>query len=284
MPVYNGGKYIEEALNSLLGQTFSDFELIISDNASNDETEAICRVYASKDSRIRYVRQARNLGAVYNFQFVLNEAVSTYFMWAAADDKWHKSWVDVLLPIAASNHCLAFGTVHSIQEDGLSLGHPANQRSFEFSGNPTLRRMKYYLEPGFLGKANPIYGIFPKDIIGSDFFDILKSKAGAGDMLMLYEILRHHAIKCNKTVFLYKRIHDNCAGGGMTIPLKSSSFLKRLIDFFTYQLTAQSPTGYWGISSPLERFFLILFNPFLVIRASVTSVYIRALSNKNNST
>jgi len=86
MPVYNGEAYIREALDSLLGQTFIDFELIISDNASTDGTEIICRGYASGDSRIRYVRQDRNVGAVGNFEFVLNEARGEYFMWAAHDD------------------------------------------------------------------------------------------------------------------------------------------------------------------------------------------------------
>ena len=96
MPVYNGEPYIREALDSLLAQTFTDFELIISDNASTDSTEAICREYAAKDDRIRYVRQAANHGGGANFQFVLDEAVGEYFMWAAADDWWDPNWVVVL--------------------------------------------------------------------------------------------------------------------------------------------------------------------------------------------
>ena len=87
MPVYNGEPFIQEALDSILAQTFTDFELIISDNASSDETETICRAYAAKDSRIRYVRQKDNLGPIANFKFVLEESITEYFMWAAADDK-----------------------------------------------------------------------------------------------------------------------------------------------------------------------------------------------------
>ena len=86
MPVYNGELFIREALNSLLNQTFTDFELVISDNASTDGTEMICQEYADKDKRIRYVRQVQNRGATANFQFVLDAAVGKYFMWAAADD------------------------------------------------------------------------------------------------------------------------------------------------------------------------------------------------------
>ena len=85
-PVYNGAEFIGAALDSLLGQSFGEFELIISDNCSSDATEAIFREYASKDSRIRYIRQPTNIGAYSNFCFVLNEANGIYFMWAAADD------------------------------------------------------------------------------------------------------------------------------------------------------------------------------------------------------
>ena len=94
MPVFNGEKFICEALDSLLAQTFTDFELIISDNASTDGTEAICGEYAAKDSRIRYVRQAENLGPAANFKYVLDVAVGEYFMWAAADDLWAPNFID----------------------------------------------------------------------------------------------------------------------------------------------------------------------------------------------
>lgn len=93
MPVYNGEKYIRNALDSLLNQTFPNFELIISDNASTDRTKEICCEYASKDSRIRYFRQAENNGAIANFQFVLDQASGEFFMWAAYDDLWSSNFL-----------------------------------------------------------------------------------------------------------------------------------------------------------------------------------------------
>jgi glycosyltransferase involved in cell wall biosynthesis len=104
MPVYNGESYIRKALDSLLGQTFNDFELIISDNASKDSTEEICREYAERDPRIRYVRQSQNLGAVANFQFVLDEAIGRYFMWAAADDVRSSDFIELNLKFLIENH------------------------------------------------------------------------------------------------------------------------------------------------------------------------------------
>lgn len=86
MFVYNGESCIREALDSMLNQSFKEFELIISDNASNDNTEEICREYANNDHRIRYIRQATNLGAEANLLFVLDQAQGEYFMWAAHDD------------------------------------------------------------------------------------------------------------------------------------------------------------------------------------------------------
>src|SRR5437016_3045710 len=70
LPVFNGERFMEEALESILAQTFEDFELIISDNASTDRTHEICERYCKKDPRIRFYRNERNLGAGWNFQHV----------------------------------------------------------------------------------------------------------------------------------------------------------------------------------------------------------------------
>ena len=86
MPVYNGDKFLKEALDSILVQTFRDFELIISDNASTDQTEQICQIYADRDKRIRYYRNEKNLGAAWNFNRVFKLSVGEYFKWAAHDD------------------------------------------------------------------------------------------------------------------------------------------------------------------------------------------------------
>ncbi len=86
MPAYNAANYIAEAIDSLLAQTYTDFELIISDNASTDDTELICLSYAERDSRIRYHRQEENQGAFWNFHRVLELARGKYFKWAPHDD------------------------------------------------------------------------------------------------------------------------------------------------------------------------------------------------------
>lgn len=86
LPVYNGENFLAEALDSLLGQSYEDFELIISDNASTDSTADICRRYAKQDSRIRYMRQSSNIGAAPNHNFVVEHGRGEFFKWAASDD------------------------------------------------------------------------------------------------------------------------------------------------------------------------------------------------------
>lgn len=86
LPVFNGQKYLAFAIESVLAQTFADFELIISDNGSTDATQEICEAYAARDARIRYIRQAQNRGAGFNYNFVFHEARGQYFKWLAHDD------------------------------------------------------------------------------------------------------------------------------------------------------------------------------------------------------
>lgn len=95
VPVYNGEGSLRQALDSLLAQTFSDFELIISDNASTDGTEVICREYAGRDARVRYLRQVSNIGPAANFKFLLDRAQGEYFMWAACDDIRSADWLKI---------------------------------------------------------------------------------------------------------------------------------------------------------------------------------------------
>lgn len=88
MPVYNGARFLDRSIPSILEQDYTAFELIISDNGSDDATEKICRRYAESDERIRYFRSEVNRGAVWNFNQVLERAGGEYFKWAAHDD-WY---------------------------------------------------------------------------------------------------------------------------------------------------------------------------------------------------
>ena len=104
MPVFNGEVSLAFAIESFRNQTFSDFELIISDNCSTDRTRDICTYYAELDTRIRYIRQAQNLGASQNFRAVLNQARGKYFTWAAADDVRSLDFIEINVHFLEENH------------------------------------------------------------------------------------------------------------------------------------------------------------------------------------
>lgn len=93
LPVYNGENFIQDRIENILSQSYSNFELIISNNASIDSTDKICREFKNKDERIKYFIQEKNKGGLWNFQFVLNESDSDYFVWAGVDDVWDKDFL-----------------------------------------------------------------------------------------------------------------------------------------------------------------------------------------------
>ena len=124
LPVYNGERFLAEALESVLSQTFADLELVISDNASTDRTEEICRSYAGHDTRIRYYRNDVNLGALPNFNRVFELSRGKYFKWAAHDDVLRpellRRCVEALE--AAPDAVLCQSAIEYIDESGASLG------------------------------------------------------------------------------------------------------------------------------------------------------------------
>ena len=161
MPVYNGERFIREALDSLLSQTFTDFELIISDNASTDGTEAICREYAAKDHRIRYVRQPENKGQATNFNFLLQQARGEYFMWAASDDWWDKEFIKTLLEAMLTNEKCAstFCPYVFTDEYGKLI---STSRVFDYSGRTRISRLLklcFYYNDGFF------YGLHKRQLV-----------------------------------------------------------------------------------------------------------------------
>lgn len=162
MPVYNGAEYVREALDSLLGQTFSDFELIISDNASSDATQAICEEYARRDSRIRYVRQGENKGAAANFRFVLDCAKADLFMWAAYDDLWAPNYLmDATALLSDRNVDFVF-PAFELRSIRLRISKKFEPERFRFIESPDRRwRVLHFMALHYLShSANIVYSLF----------------------------------------------------------------------------------------------------------------------------
>jgi glycosyltransferase involved in cell wall biosynthesis len=124
LPVYNGEKYLNAALESIITQTFSDFEVIISDNASTDNTPQICHEYVAKDSRVHYYRNTVNLGAPKNYNRTVKLSKGKYFKWAAADDVHKKDYLQRCVNILENDPSivLCHSKTARIDESGFITG------------------------------------------------------------------------------------------------------------------------------------------------------------------
>jgi glycosyltransferase involved in cell wall biosynthesis len=162
-PVYNSAATVRASLEALLGQTFTDYELVVSDNASTDGTFAICSELAARDPRVQVIRQPVNRGAFENFAAVLAPARGEYFMWAAGDDDWHPRLLDIC--VAALDRRPDVGVVFPRAKiTSLRLPYPARTdlpRLPFVEADDTFTRVCGYIEmPALSHKANAIYGLW----------------------------------------------------------------------------------------------------------------------------
>jgi glycosyltransferase involved in cell wall biosynthesis len=169
MPVYNGEKYISEALDSLLKQTFTDFELIISDNGSFDSTQAICEDYVRRDSRVRYFRQIANKGAVDNFRFVLDQAKSKLFMWAAHDDLWAPDYLKDAMALLMRDGIDFVFPAFELRSTRFGIAKRIDPETFKFIESSDRRwRVLHFMALHYLShSANIVYSLFRTNFLRS---------------------------------------------------------------------------------------------------------------------
>ncbi len=163
IPVYNAARYLRQALDSLLAQTYEDFELIISDNASDDATEAICREYVSRDNRVKYHRHDTNRGAIWNCNHTVQLAQGEYFKWAAYDDLHHETFLqkcveildaqpDVVWCHSLTSHIDATGnTIPGSEDPNIPDEQHAHSLLFTENGLPQQTRASATVSERFTG-------------------------------------------------------------------------------------------------------------------------------------
>jgi len=253
MPVYNGEKYIREALDSLLEQTFEDFELIISDNHSTDDTPNICKQYAARDFRIKYVRQDENIGALANFKFVLANSRAKYFMWAAFDDKWSSNWIEMLYQkLNGSALGAVFGRVVPVDLNLKPYIHIANYQKFNFDSFRFWRRIKFYLDYEGRGKANLFYSLFKRGMIQQVDLDSNKN-----DYSIIYDSMSEIAYSSVENIFLYKRNDTHNEGNVFST---RRPLLVRIVDNM-FPLPIKLFYEYLSASNFLEKIILTILLP-----------------------
>jgi glycosyltransferase involved in cell wall biosynthesis len=163
-PVYNGENFIRESLESLTKQTFTDFELIICDNASTDNTEAICREYASTDPRISYYRNSVNVGAADNYNRVFELAAAPYFKWAAHDDICEAEYLERCVAVLDKNPdvVLCYAKTKILDRFGKHVRNYEDGYNKLISRKPS-QRFKEFHRIG--GHCNPVFGVIRSEVL-----------------------------------------------------------------------------------------------------------------------
>ncbi|MCW8844018.1 MAG: glycosyltransferase [Rhodobacteraceae bacterium] len=264
LPVFNGADFLTEALESILAQDFEDFELIIADNASTDDTPNICQRYADRDDRITYIRHPKNMGAAKNYNYVVHASRGTYFKWAAHDD--------VLAPGFLTACLKGFETA----DDKTMLVYP----NFAFTDAdliPLEQKFRYIhtvsdIVPvrlwqtlfGF-DRVTSIFGLFRRDLLSNT--KLIDTYEGSDFDLLFETALLGKIIKLDGDVLFFRRMHDN-------ISTKAARDSKQLLAWFDTDshltLRTQKPRRRRFLSSILtlpglrflDRLTCALFLPF----------------------
>jgi glycosyltransferase involved in cell wall biosynthesis len=185
VPVYNGARYLSGTLDSLLAQTYADYEIIISDNASQDETESICREYAARDRRVRYYRSEENKGPFWNYLRVYELACGEYFMWHALDDlrapRCLSLCVDAFRRNPSAVMCCMDAAI--IDENGRELPDLPIYRIYHPTGATVYERLRDIARSRI---GTDFYALFKTAIIPSTRFG--KIKVWGGDTIFTAEV------------------------------------------------------------------------------------------------
>ena len=208
--VFNGEDYICQSLDSLLMQNYNNFELIISDNASTDKTEEICRKYIKKDGRIRYYRNRVNIGAPANFESVLRLAKGEYFMWAAHDDIWHPDFIFSCVSTLEKNQNLgvAFSNIINIDSFGHAIRTYPSFRKFTNKSH-FVRIFNYVKEPEIMGKANIIYGVYRLEMCKKAWSICPLSDKWGADIAFVLAVISRFGICIDNRILFQKRLIRN---------------------------------------------------------------------------
>ncbi|MEM7056964.1 MAG: glycosyltransferase family 2 protein [Pseudomonadota bacterium] len=161
VPVYNGGPMLADSLECLRTQSFEDFEVVIGDNASDDETADICSDFTNRDSRFRHLRRPENLGSLGNFQDLRAQSSAELFCWRAYDDLSATDFLEHLVGLfdARPDTKLAVCEVHSETDDG---GRVRMTRYLPPKSNSRIGRIRHEL---FKSHASWIYGLWHRETL-----------------------------------------------------------------------------------------------------------------------
>jgi glycosyltransferase involved in cell wall biosynthesis len=222
LPVYNGERFLSAALDSLLAQTFEDFELIISDNASTDATPDICRAYAAMDDRVRYVSNERNIGVYRNCNQVFRLSRGEYFKLAAADDLCHPELLASCVEVLDHDRTVvaAYAQATFVDEDGQRL--PIDDPGWHLMTDSRRDRLLFVISSGHW--VNVFFGLTRStDLAQTRLFPLY----AGGDCGLLGELsLKGRFYEVPKRLF-FRRVHCHASSQNIDLAWQSQFFKGR---------------------------------------------------------
>ena len=218
LPIYNAAKYLEESLSSLVAQTHEDLEIVISDNASTDETEEICRRFADLDPRIRYIRQPLNRGAAFNHNFVAAQSTGDYFRWYSYDDRLDPRCVEVCARALDDNPELVLSWPETFVIDETSEVVDRYRTDLPWDNHSPSSRMRSLLsqraDDTLLDRCYPIYGLMRRTVLRSCM--PMGSFSGSDTVILVEMALRGPWQQVPERLF-YNRRHAESSVPGRTV-------------------------------------------------------------------
>jgi glycosyltransferase involved in cell wall biosynthesis len=215
LPVYNGENFVAEAIQCVLNQTFSNWELVICDNCSTDRTMAICRQFADRDSRIRVYQNARNMGVCFNYSEVFRLSRGQYFKWMAHDDLFAPRFIETCIRELEKNESvvLVFPKMCYVDADGRLLRRQASELSV--SGPTAESRVERFMAMAAQGTDFIwlAYGLLRRDVVERN--GSLGLYAGS-DQVLLFKIALCGCIKQINEEMFFRREHpeaETCRRG-----------------------------------------------------------------------
>jgi glycosyltransferase involved in cell wall biosynthesis/O-antigen/teichoic acid export membrane protein len=230
LPVYNGEEYLEQALDGLLAQTFTDFELIISDNASTDRTAEICQQYAGRDPRIRYVRQKNNIGAGPNHNVLVPMARGQYFKWASHDDVYAPELIERCVEALETHPEVVLAHVHDGLINAVGAVTALPRYSLDTSSREAHVRLRSLLR---VNGGNDFYGVIPTEILRS--IKPHHSYHHADRTFMAQLILKGPFVQVPEVLF-FRRDHPGRASRGRSTRQVAATLDPRRSDRFRHPL------------------------------------------------
>lgn len=200
IPVYNGEKNLARALDSILNQHYSNLEIVISDNASNDGTRGICEEYVRRDSRVRYIRQNQNIGAPRNWNAVVHEASGVYFKWASANDYCDPAMIEKCVEVLNGDPgvVLCYGRTQLVDRDEVPIEVYDGDSSF-VQDRPSERFVSVFRQ---IRLNNMQCGVFRLEALRHTRLD---RPYPAGDIALMAELALYGRFRLLPDILLYRR-------------------------------------------------------------------------------